>query len=467
MNMLDARPSPNIGTTCNAYAHYCVCASAPDLLSSGRVNIELETLLSRVALACGLGLLIGLERGWRTRDAAPGSRTAGIRTFAISGLLGGIVGALARDPAGGLGVAGSLLIGLSFVAFAVVFMRFERDENIAAHRFSATTTIAGLLTFMLGVYALLGDVNVAAAAAVAATGVLIVREDLHAWVKKITLAELQSVLVLLAMTLIALPIVPDRAIGPFGGVNPRQIWIIAIVLASISFAGFIAIRALGERRGVLVAGALGGIVSSTAVIFANARAAAAGNGTARVLAAGTALASAVSFMRVIAIVAVLNPALLSTAAPPLLVAALAAVAFCAVAIRWPSGAPGSQSPTEFRNPFGFFSVVGMALSMGIIMLGGRMLSEEFGASGAFTTAALTGIFDVDAMTVSMTQLAPRILDIGNAANAIRVGVASATLGKAAIGAILGGGRFAVAIACLSTVCVAAGALAFFGIAALR
>ena len=178
------------------------------------MDTGLETLLSRVALACGLGLLIGLERGWRTRDAAPGSRTAGIRTFAISGLLGGIVGALARAPAGGLTVAGSLLIGLSFVTFAFVFMRFVRDENRAAQRFSATTTIAGLLTFMLGVYALLGEMEVAAAAAVAATGVLVVREDLHEWVKKVTLAELQSILVLLAMTLIALPLFPDRPVGP-------------------------------------------------------------------------------------------------------------------------------------------------------------------------------------------------------------------------------------------------------------
>jgi uncharacterized membrane protein (DUF4010 family) len=430
------------------------------------MNSEVETLLSRVALACGIGLLIGLERGWRTRDALPGSRTAGVRTFAIAGLLGGIVGALARGAGEDPGVAGSLLVGISFAAFAAVFTRFERDENKAAQRFSATTAIAGLLTFMLGVYSVLGDVHVAAAAAVAATGVLIVREDLHQWVKKITLPEFQSVLVLLAMTLIALPIVPDRAMGPWGGVNPREIWIIAIVLASVSFAGFVAMRGLGERRGLLVAGALGGTVSSTAVIFSNARAAAAGHGAARVLAAGTALATAVSFMRVAAIVAVLNPALLVIVGLPLLFGAFAAVGFCAVAIRRHDGAAECQS-AEFRNPFGFFSVLGMALSMGLVMLAGRILSEKFGASGAAATAALTGIFDVDAMTVSMTQLAPRILDVDKAANAILIGVASATLGKFAIGAIIGRGRFALAIGAMSALCVAAGALAFFGIAALR
>jgi uncharacterized membrane protein (DUF4010 family) len=438
----------------------------PETSSLDPMNGEVETLLSRVALACGIGLLIGLERGWRTRDALPGSRTAGVRTFAITGLLGGIVGALARGSGTDLSVAGAMFIGIAFAAFAVVFTQFARDENRATKTFSATTAIAGLLTFMLGVFAVLDDVHVAAAAAVVAAGVLIVREDLHAWVRKITLPEFQSVLLLLAMTLIALPILPDRSIGPWGGVNPREIWIIAIVLASVSFAGFIAIRALGERRGVLVAGAVGGIVSSTAVMFANARVAAAGNGTPRVLAAGTALATAVSFMRVTAIVAVLNPPLLARVGAPLLVGAIAASIFAALAIRGRHAAGAAQSGAEFRNPFGFFSVIAMASSMGIIMLAGRLLSERYGTSGAALSAVITGLFDVDAMTVSMTRLAPRVLDFDNAALAILAGVASATLGKVAIGAIIGRGRFALAIAGMSILCVAAGALAFVVIAAL-
>jgi uncharacterized membrane protein (DUF4010 family) len=185
-----------------------------------------------------------------------------------------------------------------------------------------------------------------------------------------------------------------------------------------------------------------------------------------VLAAGTALATAVSFMRVASIVAVLNPAMLAMAGLPLLCGALAAVTFAAVAIRWPDGVPSNGSPVEFRNPFGFFSVVGMALSMGIIMLVGRILSERFGASGATVTAAVTGLFDVDAMAVSMTQLAPRVLDTETAAHAILAGVASATLGKVAIGAIIGRGRFAIAIGGMSILCVTTGALTFFGIAAL-
>jgi uncharacterized membrane protein (DUF4010 family) len=431
------------------------------------MDTGLETLLSRVALACGIGLLIGLERGWRARDAAPGSRTAGIRTFAISGLLGGVVGALAREPAGGLAVAGSLLIGLSFVAFAFVFMRFVRDENRATQRFSATTTIAGLLTFMLGVYALLGEMKVAAAAAVAATGVLVVREDLHGWVRKITLAELQSILVLLAMTLIALPIVPDRPMGPLGGVNPRQIWIIAIVLASVSFTGFVAIRVLGERRGVLLAAALGATVSSTAVIFAHARDSALQRTATNILAAGSAVATGVALIRVTIIVAFLKPDLLRFIGAPLVAAILAAFAFAALAIRQRDRESTADSAIPLRNPFGFLSVVAMAVSMGVVILAGRVLSERFGAAGAAWTAAITGLFDVDAMTVSMTQLTPRILDASEAASGILMGVASATLGKIAIGAVVGRGRYVIAVAGMSLLCVGAGALAYIAVAALR
>ncbi|MEO8018847.1 MAG: DUF4010 domain-containing protein, partial [Pseudomonadota bacterium] len=318
---------------------------------------ETAALISRLALALGIGLLIGLERGWRTRDAQPGSRSAGVRTFAITGLLGGIVGAIAAGEGGGITVAGSLLIGLSFVAYSAVIALFEREENRAAKVYSATTTIAALLTFTLGVYASLGNVHVAAAAAVAATGILVIREELHGWVRRITAAEFQSVLVLLAMSFIALPIMPDRPLGPWGGLNPRLIWLIAITLAAVSFAGFVAVKSLGERRGVLLASAIGGLVSSTAVMFANARAAAADPGGSRLLAAGCALATAVSYLRVIAILAVLAPALLRSAAPVLLTGALAAVAFGFFASRQHDATPATAN-MHLRNPFGFLVVVG-------------------------------------------------------------------------------------------------------------
>src|SRR3982750_1142713 len=109
------------------------------------MNPDVEVVLARVALAFGIGLLVGLERGWRSRDPSPGSRTAGVSTFGISGLLGGMAGALARDSAGPIAPPGGLIIGAAFAAFSVVGPQFGRDENQASGVRSATTTIAALL----------------------------------------------------------------------------------------------------------------------------------------------------------------------------------------------------------------------------------------------------------------------------------------------------------------------------------
>jgi uncharacterized membrane protein (DUF4010 family) len=423
--------------------------------------MEFQDLISRLAVALAIGLLIGLERGWRTREEASGSRTAGIRTFAVSGLLGGILGATATAMGGAASVGGGILVGLGFAAYAAVIAAFCRDENRADRTFSATTAVAAMATFALGVYTLIGDVRAGAAAAVAVAIILAMRESLHGWVANITWPELRSALVLLAMTIIALPIVPDAAIGPYGNVNPREIWIIAIVLASVSFAGYAAVKYLGTTRGTLLAGAAGGLVSSTAVTITNARRASATAGSSRILAAGVALASGVMFLRVMVIAVVLNADLVVILGPTLLTAALAAAAFALVAVyRYDRAAPDAQE-IGFRNPFGFWSVVGFALLLAFVIVAGRALGETFGASGAIAGAAVAGLFDVDAITVSMARLAPHPLDTKSAAIAIIVAAATDTLGKIAIGAALGGSRFAVELAAMASACFLAGGAALW------
>lgn len=422
------------------------------------VNDVLDVLLPRLALALGIGLLVGLERGWRTRHALPGSRTAGVRTFAIIGLLGGLTGILARDAAGALAMPGSVLISAVFVAFAAVFTMFSRDENAASKVHSVTNTVAALLTFMLGVYGALGNMLVAAAAAVAAAGILAIREELHAFVQRLSLEEFQSVLVLLAMTFIALPIMPDRPVGPWGGINPREVWLIAITLASVSFAAFVAVRLLGARRGVLVASALGGIVSSTAVILAHGRTSRHVPAAVGTLAAGTAVATMVSFLRVLLIVAVVQPGLLGGVAPGLLAAGIAAAGFAALAGRL-AGQADAQPELRLRNPFGFFAVLGVALSMGVVIMLGRLVNEQYGAAGATVSAALTGLFDVDAMTIAMARLVPQGMSHATAAQAILIGVAAATLGKIFVAVAVGEGRFWRLIVAMSLASVLTGALA--------
>ncbi len=409
--------------------------------------------LSRIALALGIGLLIGLERGWRTRDADAGSRTAGIRTFAISGLMGGVVGAIVERLGGAESAGGGIAFGLAFAAYAAVIAAFSRDENRAEKTFSATTAIAGMLTFALGVYAFLGDVRIAAAAAVAAALLLAIREQLHDWVERITWIELRSGLMLLAMTFIALPVLPDETIGPYGGVNPREIWIIAIVLACVSFLGYAAVKYLGARHGVLLAAAAGGLASSTAVTLANAQRARNGESSPRLLAGGAALATAISFLRVLAIVAAFKPSLLSLLAPALSSAAALAGVFAVVAVYGAKRNAKGEPATSFRNPFDFRSVVGFAALLAVTMVAARASSEVFGATGAALGAALVGLADVDSVAVSITHLRPETLSETGAALAILAAAASNTLSKLVMGAGIGRGTFAVALAIMSFGCL--------------
>jgi uncharacterized membrane protein (DUF4010 family) len=428
--------------------------------------MDFTDLISRLAVGLGIGLVVGLERGWRKREASPGGRTAGIRTFAISGLLGGVVALLAQSmspgqPGSAANLAGGIVLGLGLVAYTAVIALFSRDENRAAGTFSATTAIAGMATFALGAYAVLGNIVIAAGAAIAMTALLAAREEIHGWVEKITWPELRSAVVLLAMTFIALPILPDRPIGPFGGVNPREVWIIAIILASVSFLGYASVKYFGARRGLLLASAAGGLASSTAVTVANARRAAAGEGAHRLLAAGVAAASIVMLLRVAAIVAAINPRLLILVAPALLAAAATTAGFALVWTFRQQPDEHERRAVEFRNPFEFWSVVGFALFLAAIIVLGRVVGESFGALGAVAGAVAVGLADVDAVTVSMARLAPGPLSAGQAALAILAAVASNTLAKLGIGAAIGRHTFAAELALMTVASLVVGGAALW------
>ncbi|HRP11960.1 MAG TPA: MgtC/SapB family protein, partial [Terricaulis sp.] len=205
--------------------------------------ILLDTF-SRLAMALGIGFLVGVERGWRHRDAPDGARAAGLRTHAVIGLSGGFVG-LMLPAIGQLGFAALTL------AFAAAFITFKVRESQHDQDLSVTGTIAGLLVYALGVYAMWGDLRVAAAVGVALVGLLAFKDALHAWLDTLTWKELRSALLILAATAIALPLLPDRAIDPWGVINPRELWLLTILVAGASFAGYVAVRVLGGDVGVL------------------------------------------------------------------------------------------------------------------------------------------------------------------------------------------------------------------------
>lgn len=416
--------------------------------------MEAEALLHRLGVALAIGLLVGAERHWRERDVEAGHRAAGLRTFGILGLFGGVAGTLGSQ-AGGAGQA--LLIGVALLAALGALLPFALREEAAAGSVSATNVVAALATVSLGALAAHGELQAAGAAAVAMTALLASRERLHGLMARITWAEMRSAILLLSMTLVALPLVPDAPVAALGGLNPAQVWRFAILLAAISFAGYLAMRLVGATRGLLLAGAAGGLVSSTAVTLANARAARAG-GPAALLAAGTLVAGAVSCLRTATLAMIAAPEVGLLVAPAL-VAAAAAMAL-------PALRPGRSAVGEATaipaNPFDFIEVLKLALLLAGVAWLARVAAEWLGSAALFGVAAISGLADVDAVTLSVTQLAPASIPVTLAAGAIGVAVASNILAKATYALALGGTAHGVRIALAS-----AAALVLGGILLLR
>jgi uncharacterized membrane protein (DUF4010 family) len=358
-------------------------------------------LVRRMAVAALVGLLVGIERGWRERDSEGGTRTAGIRTFTLIGILGGVIGLIARslkDPTGA-----GILLALSFVILSGTFAAFRMRENAEDDNFGFTTVAAAMVTFALGAYAVLGDQNIAAAAGVAVMAILAIREQLHGLLSRITWNELRAAIILLAMTFLALPFIPDRSFGPFGGVNPRQVWLLAVVLAAVSFLGYVAVKAFGSKRGMLLSATIGGLVSSTSVTVDAARHAHKNKAGCGLLGAGVALATASSFARMLAVIAVLNFAVAKLAALPLAVAILSAVAIAALLVR---GDGKNNKPVEIAitNPFSLQATLLLAAFLGAAIFLTEALAVWLGSAGALAAAFIGGAVSVDPATFSMAEL---------------------------------------------------------------
>ncbi|MBW6400741.1 DUF4010 domain-containing protein [Roseomonas sp. HJA6] len=390
-----------------------------------------EDLIRRLAVALAIGLLVGAERHWRERDASPGQRTAGVRTFGLIGLTGGIVAALAV-PAGPLG--GALLLGAGVVALIAVLLPFALLEAQAESNFSATSMVAAIGTYALGALAVSGQIEAAGAAAVAMTAVLAARDQLHGLMARVTWAEMRSAILLLSMTLVALPLVPDRPMSWLAGVNPHKAWTLAILLAGISYLGYLAVKLGGEKRGLLLAGAAGGLVSSTAVTLSNATASMEG-GSPRGLAAGALVAGAISCLRTVVLVLFVAPATGRVLLPALVAAAVAFGAAAAVlALR---DSKGEASPKPPSNPFEIMAVLRIAALLVGVGAFAKLGAEWLGGAAVLLIAAITGLTDVDAIALSVPPMAPDVITAALAAQAVAVAVASNITAKAAYAAALG------------------------------
>ncbi len=412
-----------------------------------------EDLFLRLGLALAIGFLIGLERGWKARDEEEGQRTAGLRTFALIGLLGGIFGAFGKDQ-------GLLLLAAGFVVVSGALAAFLWREGVREDDYSATSAVAVMLTYMLGAFAVLGEPAVAAGAGVATAVLLAAKVQLHGWLQRITWRELRTGLLLAAMTFIALPLLPRQPIDPYGAINPYELWLMTILIAAMSFVGYAAIRIAGPERGTIMAAGAGGLVASTAVTLTLAGLARDNPNRVQLLGGSVILSGAVMLLRVLMIVAVINLALAASLGPALIAGALAMAVLAFWLIRRaPEGKKKSSTEIKIENPFRLAEVLRFGLLLIVVMLLAEAARQFFGDAGLIGLAAISGLADVDAITLSMAKTAQADATSGPAL-AILTAVGVNTVAKNVYAAYVGGSRIGLIVAAGSALGLTAAAAAY-------
>jgi uncharacterized membrane protein (DUF4010 family) len=361
---------------------------------------ENSQLLERLAVALAIGLLIGLERGWEYRELPEGGRIAGIRTFGLVSTLGAIAVQLG-------GPYHELFLSASILAIAMLMGIGYWRETTRSEDVSLATPIAALLTFALGAMAGSGHLTIASSVAVVITLILGFRIELHRLVAHIEREELFATLRLLLISVAMLPILPNRAMGPWAAFNPYQIWWMVVMIAAISYVGYFAIKFLGERRGLIATGIFGGMTSSTAVTLTLSPIARDHKEMRELVAAAVIAASAIMFPRMLIIAAVVAPSLAMSLAAPLGAATIASAAGAAwFAWRSQDAEPGETAQkVQPGNPLNLWFAIKFGLMLAVIMIVTRAAKGLLGDRGLFTVAGISGLADVDAITLSASTMA--------------------------------------------------------------
>ncbi|MFN2349846.1 MAG: MgtC/SapB family protein [Thioalkalivibrio sp.] len=406
-----------------------------------------------LGLALALGLLIGLERGWKERHMEEGRRVAGIRTFALIGLLGGVWGLLAQE-------LGQAVLAVAFGALALVLVAAHVMAQIRDHDMGITGEVASLLTFAFGALVALGHPALAASGAVVTATLLGIKPVLHAWVKRLEERELFAALQLLLISVVVLPLLPNQGYGPWEALNPYRIWWMVVLIASISFVGYFSMKIIGERKGILLTGLTAGLASSTAVTVNFARIARKTRSSSNVLAAGILIACATMFPRMLIVSGLFSRDLAVQLLFPVL--AMMTLSYALAALWWKLSGPSVKGESPgLTNPFELKpALIFAALLAGIILLS-QGLSEHFGDAGIYTLAAASGLADVDAITLSLADMTDGRLSLEVATLGILIAAFANSLVKGALAMGIGGWSLGYRVAGTLTLSVAAGLLTWW------
>jgi len=403
------------------------------------------------ALALFIGALIGIER--EKKKAGDQEAAAGLRTFILLAELGATAAWLSlkiNQPA--------LFLVTGVLAALVALLGYATAARRNPDAFDLTTQVAVILVYLLGGAVLLGYRQGAVALAIITSALLAYKEPLHDLAGRLDRDDLYAVLKLLIATFVVLPVLPDQTVDPWNALNPYKMWWLVILISGLSFAGYVASRRFGARRGTALTGVLGGLVSSTVVTLTFARRSreADAGALADSLAAGLLLAWVVMFLRVLVMVALLGPALLVPLAPPLLAMAGIAAGGALLGLHRPAGVAAMPDEVPLRNPFSLTAALHFALFFAAVLVLVQLARQHVSGQGLYVVAGLAGLSDVDAITLSMIDYArPGGAASAMAVNAIIIASVGNTVTKCVIALMLGARAFGLRMA-LATLAILAG-----------
>lgn len=398
---------------------------AVQLISQEILTSDMTIVLQKAGIALLIGVLVGLER---ERDRSEGDELfAGIRTFPLIALLGFLSSLLASATS-------YWVLAVALAAFFALVITTYAYSARKGH-VGMTTEVSALIVFVLGALIFLEFYTIAIASAVILTLVLTVKAPLHRLVEKIQEEDIYATLKFAVITAIILPVLPDQTFGPFDVLNPRQIWYMVVLIAGVSFLGYILVKVFGSSKGVTLTGMLGGLVSSTAVTLSFSQKSKESPDLGRTFGSAIILACTIMYPRVLIMVAVVNRELLALMWLPILI--LTVTGLGASMWLWWKASRRNTEEVEIKNPFELRSAVKFGLIFAAILFVSKAAEFYFGENGVYVAAGLAGLTDVDAITLSMASLAKTTLSDSTAVIAILLAMVSNTIVKAGIAITLG------------------------------
>ncbi len=385
----------------------------------------------RFAAALLIGALIGLEREF-VQQRSGEQEFGGIRTFALMALLGAVA-AFLTDQYGPLIFLGAYL-GLILLLWASLLSSAIRGEEEGI-----TSEVAALLVPLLGAMMIWNQPAVAAALGVITALILALKPRLHGVARRMSAEDLRATLEFSIITAVVLPLLPNEGFGPFGVLNPFQIWLLVVFISGIGFLGYVLMKFIGTEQGVGITGLLGGLVSSTATTLSFAGRSKTNAGLSTLLAQGIILASCVMFPRVLIEVAVVNPGLVKRVVVPLVAMLIAGlIGFYILWRRGRAEKKAEHGGVELSNPLRLKTAITFGLVFAFVLVAVEAANEYFGSAGVYLASILTGITDVDSITLSVSNLSLKgLLDERVAAIAIIMATIMNTITKAVMAMVLG------------------------------